>query len=208
MSIKRFVPSAGLAVGVTIGTGLVMAAMIATEFMPQDKTETLGFEINPVVEDIIIQPDRVAPTLHKKVETPPPPPIIAREKSAQPQERIASVTGAIPDFVAPKIDPQTFTIRVSDRDALPLVRIAPIMPPRAEKSGHCDVRFDVSPEGSPFNITTFFCTQSIFKSATVKSIQKWKYNPKMVEGRAVSRAGVVNRVSYRLLDERGNEIPE
>ena len=208
MSIKRFVPSAGLAIGVTISTGLVMAAMIATEFTPQNKVETLGFEINPVVEEIIVQPDRIAPELHKKVETPPPPPVIAREKSSQPQERIASVKGAIPDFVAPKINPHSFTIQVSDRDVEPLVRIPPTMPPSAEKSGHCNVRFDVSPEGAPFNVVTTFCTQRLFSNSSVKSVQNWKYNPKRVDGRAVSRSGVVDRITYRLLDERGQIIPE
>ena len=43
MSIKRFVPSAGFAIGATTALDLFMAAMIATEFQPQEKGETLGF---------------------------------------------------------------------------------------------------------------------------------------------------------------------
>ena len=38
---------------------------------------------------------------------------------------------------------------MSDRDPQPLVRIPPIMPTRAEKSGHCRIRFDVIPEERP-----------------------------------------------------------
>ena len=208
MTIKRFVPSAGLAIGVTIGTGLIMAAMIATEFTPQEKTEALGFEINPVVEEVILSTDRTPPELVKRVETPPPPPMIERAEPSQPQESIATVGGSIPDFVPPKLDRKVFTISIDDTDAKPLVRIPPIMPPRAVRSGHCAVRFDVSPKGAPYNVTAPYCTQSLFKSATIKSVQNWKFKPKMEGGRPVSMSGVKNRVSFRLLDERGNEIPE
>ena len=193
---------------VTIGLFVLMMTLIAEEFKPHDKVATASFEINPTVEDIkVIKRDTKVQQV-KKVVTPPPPPQIERQQAAKPQERIASLEGAIPEFETPKIDKQSFKIAVSDRDAQPLVRIPPIMPPRAEKSGHCRVRFDVSPEGAPFNVTTTFCTQSLFSRATVKSVQKWKYNPKIVDGRNVARKGVENKVSYRLTDERGRIIPE
>ena len=208
MSIKRFVPSAGLAIGTTTVIGLFMAAMIAAEFTPQEKSVALGFEINPVEPDIEIRLDRTPPKLTQRVETPPPPPMIAREKTGKPAEKIASVTGAIPVFEPPKIDNRVFEISLSDTDAQPLVRIAPIMPPKAQKSGHCNVRFDVSPEGAPFNINATYCSQKIFQAATVKSVQRWKYKPKIVKNRAVSRTGVESMISFRLTDEHGQIIPE
>ena len=82
------------------------------------------------------------------------------------------------------------------------------MPPRAEKSGHCKVRFDVSPEGAPFNVQATYCTQSLFERASIKSVQKWKYNPKIVDGRAVARSGVESKITFKLTDERGRMIPE
>jgi protein TonB len=193
---------------VTVGLFILMMTLIAEEFKPQEKLATASFEINPTVEDIkVIKRDTKVKQV-KKVVTPPPPPTIERQQAAKPQERIASLEGAIPDFEAPKIDRKNFKIAVSDRDAQPLVRIPPIMPPRAEKSGHCRVKFDVSPEGAPFNVITTFCTQRLFERATIKSVQRWKYNPKIVDGRAVARNGVENKVTYRLTDERGRIIPE
>jgi protein TonB len=70
------------------------------------------------------------------------------------------------------------------------------------------VRFDVSAEGAPFNVQATYCTQSLFERATVKSVQRWKFNPKIVNNRPVAMRGVENKVSYRLTDERGNIIPE
>lgn len=207
-NVIRWIFGFPVAALVTVGLFVLMMTLIAEEFKPQEKLATASFDINPTVEDIkVIKRDTKVKQV-KKVVTPPPPPTIERQQAAKPQERIASLEGAIPDFEAPKIDRKNFKIAVSDRDAQPLVRIPPIMPPRAEKSGHCRVKFDVSPEGAPFNVMTTFCTQRLFERATIKSVQRWKYNPKIVDGRAVARNGVENKVTYRLTDERGRIIPE
>ncbi|RKQ70881.1 outer membrane transport energization protein TonB [Litorimonas taeanensis] len=193
---------------VTVALFVLMTVLISAEFEPQDKVKTASFEINPKVEDIKVIERETKVDKVQKVVTPPPPPMIERAKADKPTEAIASLEGAIPDFETPKIDRQSFKIAVSDRDAQPLVRIPPIMPTRAEKSGHCTVRFDVSPEGAPFNVVATYCTQSLFERASVKSVQKWKYNPKIVDGRSVARSGVESKISFRLSDERGRIIPE
>ncbi len=200
-----FLPVAGF---VTFALFTAMVALISGDFEAQEKFEGGTFEINPTVEDVKIVKRETKVQKVKRVVTPPPPPQIERQQAAKPTEAIASLEGAIPEFEAPKIDRQNFKIQVSDRDAQPLVRIPPIMPPRAEKSGHCKVKFDVSPEGAPFNVSATYCTQSLFERASTKSVSRWKYNPKMLDGRAVSRSGVETKITFRLADERGNVIPE
>lgn len=207
-TLVRWFVGIPLAALVTAILFIIMMVLIAGDFKPQEKLAATNFDINPTVEDIKVVKRETKIDKVKKVITPPPPPQIERQQAAKPTEAIASLEGAIPDFEPPKIDRQNFKIQVSDRDAQPLVRIPPIMPLRAEKSGHCKVRFDVSPEGAPFNVQTTYCTQSLFQRATIKSVQKWKFNPKIVDGRAVSMTGVENKVTYRLTDERGRIIPE
>ncbi len=199
------IPGAAL---VTIGLFVLMMTLIAEEFKPQDKLATASFEINPKVEDIKVIERETKVDKVQKVVTPPPPPMIERAQADKPTEAIASLEGAIPEFETPQIDRSSFKIAVSDRDAQPLVRIPPIMPTRAEKSGHCTVKFDVSPEGAPFNVVATYCTQSLFERASTKSVQKWKYNPKIVDGRSVARSGVESKITFRLTDERGKVIPE
>ena len=193
---------------VTFGLFILMIALIAGEFQAQEKAENASFEINPTVEDIETIERETVIERAQKVDTPPPPPMIERAQASKPTERIASLEGAVPEFEAPKIERDTFKIAVSGRDAQPLVRIPPIMPPRAEKSGHCLVRFDVSPTGSPFNVQTTYCSSNVFKSASIKSVEKWKYQPKIQDGVAVGRSGVENKITFRLQDERGRLIPE
>ncbi len=207
-NLLRWIVAMIAAAFVTFALFVAMKMLISGDFKAQEKLDMGSFEINPTVEDIKVVKRTTKIDKVKKVITPPPPPQIERQQAAKPQEAIASLEGAIPEFEPPKIDRQNFKIQVSDRDAQPLVRIPPIMPPRAEKSGHCKVRFDVSPEGQPFNVQTTYCTQSLFSRATIKSVSKWKYNPKIVDGRSVSRSGVISKISFRLTDERGKILPE
>ena len=200
-----FIPVAAI---VTFFLFQVMMALIAGDFQPQEKFAAANFEINPTVEDVKVLKRETVIKEVKKVITPPPPPQIERQQATKPTEAIASVEGAIPEFEAPKIDRGSFKIAVSDRDAQPLVRIPGQMPQRAEKSGHCRMRFDVSPEGTPFNIDAYSCTQSVFKRESIKATSKFKYNPKIVDGRAVAMTGVETKITYRLTDDRGNIIPE
>ncbi len=193
---------------VTVLLFVLMMSLISEEFEPDDKIELNAFEINPKVEDVQILERETTITKIQKIETPPPPPQIERAKADRPAEPISSLEGAIPEFEAPTIDRSAFKITVSDRDAQPLVRIPPQMPPRAEKSGHCRVRFNVSPEGQPFDVTTTYCTQSLFERPSIRSVQKWKYNPKIQDGRPVGRTGVESKITFQLTDERGKIIPE
>ncbi|PHR59157.1 MAG: hypothetical protein COA43_09920 [Robiginitomaculum sp.] len=206
--IIRWLVGTAIAAFVTFSLFVMMKILITGEFKPQTKVENASFEINPKVEDIKVAVRETKIAKISKVVTPPPPPQIERQQAAAPTVAIASLEGAIPKFETPKLDKQSFKIAVSDRDAQPLVRIPPISPPRAEKSGHCVIRFDVSPEGQPFNIIAKYCSGSVFKRPSTKSVAKWKYQPKIVDGRAVSRAGVETKITYRISDERGKIIPE
>ena len=206
----RWIVFTPLAAVFTVLLFLAMRALISKDFVPQDKSETASFEINPKVEDVKVIERETKIDQVKKVTTPPPPPQIERAKADKPTEKIASIEGAIPEFEAPKIDAQNFKIAVSDRDAQPLVRIPPIVPPRflqGDNSGYCKVRFDVSPEGQPFNVQTTVCTAKVLERATIKNVQKWKYNPKIVDGRSVSRSGVETTIRFNLQDERGKILP-
>ena len=200
-----------LAAVATIGLTLSMAALIATEFMPQDKTETASFDINPRVEDIA-EPERLEkPDPLKEVETPPPPPVLETIKTVAVDLPIIEVVGKTLKF---EMDDLTFgeAIKVvpMDTQPTPQVRIPPVFPNRflqGDVSGYCRVRFNISAEGLPFNVQTTTCTNNQLKSATVKSVQKWKYAPEIQDGRPVSRSGLETTIRFDLRDDRGEILP-
>ncbi len=208
MTLKRYIPSAVLAFGVTCGLGIFMAVMIRAEFTPQEKAETLGFDINPVEPDIPEPPGRKAPALMEKVETPPAPPQIDKgttEKVKVPPKTLEGNPNVFDPEIILVAGPAMIPI---DRNVQPIFRIAPQMPLRAERSGHCKVRFDVTGQGVPMNVKASYCSQSLFLRPTIKSVQKWKFNPRIKDGFPVAMTGLTNIVRFQLQDERGKLIPE
>ena len=72
---------------------VLMMSLISEEFKPQDKLELAAFEINPKVEDVQLLERETKITKIQKIETPPPPPQIERQKADRPAEPIASLEG-------------------------------------------------------------------------------------------------------------------
>ena len=209
-NLLRWCVFAPIAAGLTFGLFLLMRVLISAEFSPQEKTEVGQFEINPKVEKIQVADPTIELTEYEKVETPPPPPLLERVKAEQHTEKITEITGSSDVFVPPVIDIPHTSIRVSDRDAQPILRTPPVFPRRfsqGNNSGYCKVRFDVSADGLPYNVQTVNCTSSQLQSVSIKSVQKWKYNPKMQDGRAVARTGVESKIRFDLKDDRGRILP-
>ena len=207
----RYGMSLPLAAAATIGLTLSMAALIATEFTPQDKAENASFEIKPHVEDILIFTPTEKPDALKDVETPPPPPKIATDDAAKVDIPVIKFAGKVTPF---KMDKLSFggdiDVVPMDKHPTPQVRIPPVFPNRFSQgnvSGYCRVRFDITAQGQPVNVETTMCTSSQLKSATVKSIQRWKYAPEIRNGRAVARSGLETTIRFDLRDERGDVLP-
>lgn len=99
----------------------------------------------------------------------------------------------------------------ADRDAQPLVRIPPIFSQAAlqgNKSGHCVLKFDVSKVGTPKNIRVGYCTDERFRDSSIRSLEKWKYNPAIRDQKAVERKDVVTNIRYVIQDSCGTILPE
>jgi protein TonB len=99
----------------------------------------------------------------------------------------------------------------ADRDAQPLIRIPPLMSRAAldgNKSGHCLLKFDVSKIGVPKNVRVGYCTDERFRDSSIRSLEKWKYNPAIRAGQAVERKDVVTNIRYVIQDSCGTILPE
>ena len=206
-SFPRWAVAAPLAIGVTGGLFFAMTRLIATEFAPVETSGNAVFELSPVVQDIEILDRDIDIPEPEVVQLPPAPPVIDTVKAGKPTVPIKE-PGGLPDLPVP--DPIITSVKFipGDRNIQPLLRIPPQMPPAAERSGHCDVRMDVGPDGRTFNVRTTGCSDRIFERATIRSVAKWRYQPMIRDGVAVTREGVTNTVRFNLLDERGNLIPE
>jgi protein TonB len=94
----------------------------------------------------------------------------------------------------------------SDRDVIPLVRIAPDYPPRALSrglEGWVKVQFTITPTGTvkdPKVVDSM--PKEIFDDAALKSIARWRYNPRVEGGVAVERVGVQTIIRFQLENEK------
>ena len=90
----------------------------------------------------------------------------------------------------------------SDRDVVPLVRIAPDYPQRALQrglEGWVRVQFTITVTGTVKDpIVVDADPKNIFDDAALKSIARWRYNPKVEDGTPVERVGVQTIIRFQL----------
>lgn len=89
-----------------------------------------------------------------------------------------------------------------DGEYLPIVKVAPIYPRRAQTrgiTGYCIVEYTVTKSGSIRDPQAVDCQPSgVFERASVKAAEKFKYKPRVVDGEPIEVAGVQNKFTYEL----------
>jgi protein TonB len=143
----------------------------------------------------------------QKVERERPPP-------TPEMPRMSFSAGGIENNVAtltPVVDARGAMTRMSmsagsDRDVIPLVRIAPDYPPRALSrglEGWVKVQFTITPTGTVKDpIVVDAEPKQMFDEAALKAIARWRYNPRVEGGVAVERVGVQTIIRFQLENEK------
>ncbi|MFV2090915.1 MAG: energy transducer TonB [Pseudomonadales bacterium] len=92
----------------------------------------------------------------------------------------------------------------SDGDYLPIVKVAPVYPRRAQTrgiEGYVLLEFIVTATGAVSNPVVLESQPvGIFDRAAINAALKFKYKPKVVNGEAIAVAGVKNRITFELQD--------
>lgn len=139
----------------------------------------------------------------ERVEREPPPP-------APVMPRMSFSAGSVDNSVArltPTINTASAISRMdlsagSDTDVIPLVRIAPEYPQRAISrgiEGWVQVQFTITATGAVTDeVVVASDPPRIFDEAALRSIARWRYNPKIEGGVAVERIGVQTIIRFTL----------
>ncbi|MCG3170158.1 MAG: hypothetical protein CALGDGBN_01697 [Pseudomonadales bacterium] len=144
----------------------------------------------------------VASKREQKVERERPPP-------APEVPRMAFSAGSVESNVAtltPSVDAGSAMSKMSlsagsDRDTIPLVRVPPDYPQRAISrglEGWVQVQFTITGTGSVKDAVVVKSSNKIFEEAALKSILRWRYNPKIEGGVAVERVGMQTIIRFTL----------
>ena len=202
MILRRAV-SAFLAFGVTWSLFYLMQALI-TKAMGEMQ-ESAG----SIVEFVRLKKDSEPEVKKRKLpkkqkpQEPPPPPDLQLNRAARPDQGLEGM-----DFTssvgmelegAPSIG-----MIASDADAVPVVRVNPQYPPRAAErgiEGWVELVFTVSTAGAVQDAEVLDAQPAnVFNRAALRAVRKWKYNPKIEDGKPVVRHGVRVRLNFRLAD--------
>lgn len=90
-----------------------------------------------------------------------------------------------------------------DGEYLPIVKVAPIYPRRAQQrglSGFCILSFTVTKLGTVTDAAVIECSSSLFERASVNAALKFKYKPRVVNGEPIDVPGVKHRISFEIED--------
>ena len=186
-----------LAVPVAIGLFYLMQPLVDRDYKQEDTKARK-------IADIVV-PDKVIETNLKevkpeKVEDPeePPPDLEPIDFDTDIDMNVANTAPT----TGINLKLSSSGMSSGDGEYLPIVKVAPIYPRRAQTrgiSGYCIVEYTVTKTGSIRDPQAVDCQPSgIFESASVKAAEKFKYKPRVVDGEPIEVAGVQNKFTYEL----------
>jgi protein TonB len=206
----RYLVSTALGIAVALLLFLIMNSLISGKnTFDRNREEAARLDFIKVDQDELENiKKRSPPPKPEPPKKPPPPPRVTISNPDQPQ----------PDM--PQIDMPRISLGVSagggpylgnwsagdpsaDGDIIPIVRIEPQFPREAlirGISGWVEVEFTIEPDGSVSNPRVSASSPSdIFNRDAIRAIFKWKFKPRIVDGKPVTRQAK-QRLEFNLND--------
>ena len=196
-SLFRTAISILLAIVVVVALFLIMRTLIDGNFVNPEVDDRMVAELVRLPDDIELQNSTPKPDKAEDPEEPPP---------DMEMEQLDVDMDVDIENVAPRaninISIGTGTMAQGDGEYLPIVKVAPIYPRRAQTrgiSGYCIVEYTVTTSGAIRDPRAIDCQPSgVFDKASVKASLKFKYKPRVVDGEPIEVAGVRNKFTYEL----------
>ncbi len=149
-------------------------------------------------------------TIERKEEKPERPPEVDDQPPDLPQQDMdnsdfdsaVAVSAPNPNLDV-GLDSELGDFSLAEGDYLPIVKVAPMYPRRAQSrglEGYCDLQFTVTPLGTTADVSVIECTSSLFERASVQALLKFKYKPRVVNGTAIAVPGLRHRITFQIED--------
>ena len=202
---SRYAAPLVLAALITFALFAVMSALIASQpgQATIDRSIPVIWTRVPDQPEPIREPDPVLPTLPEPIPQTPGEgiPIADAKKVLTTLPREPGE--GWPVAIGPAITGPVIRVPAADQSEIPIVRVEPVYPQRALDrgiEGWVDVEFTVTEVGSVSapRILRSSHAGGIFNRAALRAIERWKYEPKIVDGQPVARPGMRNRFRFEL----------
>lgn len=141
-----------------------------------------------------------------EVEEQPAAPVAPQMDNSQADNVLNVSETILPDGIGEGLSIGGLGFDASDGEYLPIVKIAPIYPHRAQLrgiEGNCVVMYTVTANGSvrDVKVVEHMCEEKIFWSSSIAAAKKFKYKPRIIDGEAIEVHRVTNRFIYDMPDE-------
>ena len=199
--VARFAFSVALGLGATFVLFLVMQALIKSDKSPFEEGIT-----GRIVDFVRVEEEMAIETKQRKPKPPPPPDEPPPSKPRATLDTSAQSQGIDMSQVDVKVELSIvhgagFS---SDGEYLPIVKVAPVYPRRAQTrgiEGYVLLEFVVTRTGAVRDpVVLESKPPGIFDRAALNAALKFKYKPKVVNGEPIDVAGVRNRITFELQD--------
>ena len=200
--IGRYFVALGIGLFAAISLLWVMQFLIATG--QAAITEALDARF---VDFVRVKREETVEQKEDKPERPPevdeaPPDIPQQDMDSSDLDSAVAVSAPNPNLDV-GLDGELGDFSLAEGDYLPIVKVAPMYPRRAQSrglEGYCDLQFTVTPLGTTADVAVIECTSSLFERASVQALLKFKYKPRVVNGTAIAVPGLRHRITFQIED--------
>jgi protein TonB len=199
----RFLVSILLGAAVTFALFSFMAFLVSSgDRVKEEQLENIIVEVNTT-------PPKSAAERRQRVPPPPPPPPKTPPKPQAPEPETNNNSGGL-TFNMPGVQLAGANAGISapgagfgrDGDATPIVRIEPKYPIQAArdgKEGWVKLSFTINEIGGVEDVTVIEAEpKRIFNKEAKRALRKWKYKPKVVDGKAMKQPGLTVQLDFKM----------
>lgn len=202
--VGRYLIAGGSALIVVFGLFWLMQYLISIADRRLDEDDA-----GRMLEFVRINPEEVVNRRKPPPKKPPPPDQPPPEPPPPAMDNITPEAQAVQVSAAPvntniNLDASGFGLAPSDGEYLPIVKVQPIYPRRAQSrgiEGYVIVEFTVTRSGTTRDIRIVEAVPpGIFDKASTAAAAKFKYKPRVVDGQPIEVPGVQNKITFELED--------
>ena len=202
--VGRYLIAGGSALIVVFGLFWLMQYLISIADRRLDEDNA-----GRMLEFVRINPEEVVNRRKPPPRKPPPPDQPPPEPPPPAMDNITPEAQAVQVSAAPvntniNLDASGFGLAPSDGEYLPIVKVQPIYPRRAQSrgiEGYVIVEFTVTKSGTTRDIRIVEAVPpGIFDKASTAAAAKFKYKPRVVDGQPIEVPGVQNKITFELED--------
>lgn len=192
--------------GVVLGVVTTFGLFLIMEVLIHSDEASIEEKVQGRIVDFVRIPEQNQ--IETKTRKPKPPPPPEEPPPDMPQQKFDANTnvsmGVDIGAVRTKVDLNVGGVGgfSSDGDYLPIVKVAPVYPRRAQTrgiEGHVLLEFTVTKTGAVVDpVVIESQPPGIFDRAAIQAALKFKYKPKVVNGEPIDVAGVRNLITFEL----------